>query len=78
MNEIEDYNCEGRCCHLYCDKKHTHVTTVKIHGMSIHLTFCDDHAQLFEDNKCNDKFCASYMDGYCTDIRGIVGCKSKK
>lgn len=49
MEEIEKHNCAGLCSEQYCNKPETHFIQVKINEMEIFLSFCEKHAQIFEN-----------------------------
>lgn len=51
MNKIQNFNCEGMCIEEICDKKYTQYIIMEINGMKLNLSFCDKHAEEFEQKE---------------------------
>ena len=47
--KIQNYNCDGLCIQQCCSKRYTHHTTHIINGMELHLGFCEEHADEYDN-----------------------------
>jgi hypothetical protein len=47
MNTIENHNCAGLCCELYCDEVEEFFVRYEINNIELFLAFCKKHAEVF-------------------------------
>lgn len=48
MQDITNYNTDRMCVEEYCSHIYTHFTLLRLRGMVVVLSFCDEHAEEWE------------------------------
>ena len=48
MEKIVGYNHVGLCAEQRCSKKSTHFEIITLNGISLHITFCQRHADMYD------------------------------
>lgn len=50
MEEINNFNFEGKCQQTGCDKKYTQSEIITLYGVETIVCFCDENAGVWEKN----------------------------